>query len=152
MAEIDIPLVHRSAEALAALFDHNDARARNSVRLLTFSELLYLAVAADQLAALARAVRHETWPNPGPRLKGMVAEVGEHARDESSGTDRPWPICWAQHQGMLCDRKQGHDGDHVDIYGPLADHTWPREQMPAEPSRGGTVATEPDTRAEDGAQ
>jgi hypothetical protein len=54
--------------------------------------------------------------------------------------DRPWPICWAQHQGMLCDRKRGHDGDHVDIYGPLTDHTWPREQLPADQPEPSTPA------------
>jgi hypothetical protein len=42
--------------------------------------------------------------------------------------DRPWLICWAEHRGMLCDRKRDHDGDHVDIYGPLPRHTWAAER------------------------
>lgn len=32
--------------------------------------------------------------------------------------------CLAEHRGMTCDRSFGHLGDHVDIYGPLKDHTW----------------------------
>lgn len=42
--------------------------------------------------------------------------------------DRPWLICWAVQRGMLCDRKRGHIGDHVDIYGPLPLHTWTDEK------------------------
>jgi hypothetical protein len=37
----------------------------------------------------------------------------------------PPPLCYAERDGMLCDRSTGHQGDHVDIFGPLRDHTWP---------------------------
>jgi len=33
-------------------------------------------------------------------------------------------ICGARHRGMLCNRQADHDGDHVDIFGPLPGHTW----------------------------
>lgn len=41
----------------------------------------------------------------------------------------PRPICWVRHHGMLCDRRHGHLGDHVDIYGPLSGHTWPQTEQ-----------------------
>jgi hypothetical protein len=36
--------------------------------------------------------------------------------------------CYAEHRGMLCDRRRGHLGAHVDIYGPLPGHVWPQEE------------------------
>jgi hypothetical protein len=33
-------------------------------------------------------------------------------------------LCFAERDGMLCDRRYLHDGDHVDIAGPLPGHTW----------------------------
>jgi hypothetical protein len=72
VADLSIPLVNRGAEALEALLNYDEARARENVRLLTFSELLYLAAAARDLSKLAEAVRHETWPMPGLRLQEIV--------------------------------------------------------------------------------
>lgn len=79
MADLSIPLVNRGAEALAALLNYDEPRARENVRLLTFSELTYLTIAARELSALAKAVRDETWPMPGPRLRDIAraAEQGE---------------------------------------------------------------------------
>jgi hypothetical protein len=79
VADPFIPLVHRGAQALEALLNYDEARARENVLLLTFSELTYLAVAARELSALATAVRTETWPTPGPRLREIAraAEQGE---------------------------------------------------------------------------
>jgi len=48
--------------------------------------------------------------------------------------------CYAEHKGMLCDRQSGHLGDHVDIYGPLPGHTWPREDVVVKPAEGSTDA------------
>jgi hypothetical protein len=50
---ISIPLVNRSAEALEALLNYDDAKAEEQVRLLTMSEIVYLSAAAKQLVDLA---------------------------------------------------------------------------------------------------
>lgn len=80
MADLSIPLVNRGAEALEALLNYDRVRARENVRLLTFSELLYLASAARELSTLATAVREETWPMPGPRLLD-IARAAEQPED-----------------------------------------------------------------------
>jgi hypothetical protein len=56
------PLVNRGAEALEAVLSGDETHAEEQVQLLTRSELLQLATAADRLAALARAAVHATWP------------------------------------------------------------------------------------------
>ena len=81
MADEVIPLVHRGAEALEALLNYDTERARGNVRLLTFSELLYLAAAARELSALATAVREETWPMPGPRLQAIMVATEQAEAD-----------------------------------------------------------------------
>lgn len=53
-----------------------------------------------------------------------------------------WPaarLCFAERDGMLCDRRYLHDGDHVDINGPLPGHTWSDDDAP-NLARAATVA------------
>lgn len=66
----------------------------------------YNTVVAVGLDAAARLLRRT--PDPGA----------------APDPDRPQLVCYAEHRGMLCDRQRGHTGAHVDIYGPLPDHTW----------------------------
>lgn len=44
-----------------------------------------------------------------------------------------WPICLAEHRGMVCDRRINHAGDHVDVYGPSSGRTWPRDPECVQP-------------------
>ena len=46
--------------------------------------------------------------------------------------------CYDQYRGMICDRQTGHIGDHVDAFGPLPGHTWPREDVVVKPAEGST--------------
>lgn len=48
------------------------------------------------------------------------------------GQGPPWPICWAKRGDLLCDRREGHVGDHVDVNGPVEGRSWPVEAEPAE--------------------
>jgi hypothetical protein len=58
--DASIPLVNRGAEALEALLNYDEAKAEVQVRLLTMSEMTYLAIAAEQLAKLARSYTNRT--------------------------------------------------------------------------------------------
>ena len=80
----------------------------------------------------------QTWSyqSPEARVEFLQAEL------ERLRLRFPYPICWATHRGMLCDRIADHHGWHVDIFGPeLSDHTWPSDQP--------NVAVEPYRRSEE---
>lgn len=57
-----VPLVERGAEALYQLLKSNRDGTLRNLHLLTRSELDALAIAADDLAALAREIRRAYWP------------------------------------------------------------------------------------------
>lgn len=86
-----------------------------------------------------------------PKAQRQPADIdGASVRARQAATDAQWLgrvlarsalealatrlPCYAEHKGMLCDRQVNHLGDHVDIYGPLPGHTWPREDVVVKPA------------------
>jgi hypothetical protein len=67
VADSPIPVVQRGAEALEALLNYEDARARYHLQTLTMGDLTYLAIAADQLARIARDMGRQLWPEGSDR-------------------------------------------------------------------------------------
>lgn len=62
MADTPIPVVQRGSQALEALLNYDNPAAEAHLRGLTMGDLTYLAIAADQLAGIARKLQQQSWP------------------------------------------------------------------------------------------
>jgi hypothetical protein len=71
------------------------------------------------------------WMREVDRLQSTLRQVGYVTPPETGPDDEQLSkICYARNgKGMLCDRKRGHDGEHVDIYGPRGG-TWAKGEPP----------------------